>query len=251
MKDKKTSKKGIIVILCASLLVGICSICFITNKNKTDDKTDAIVAQDDTTQVSNNSTDDKDKDNDYNCKDEWGFTYRTYDGLLVPYYYNTDFPEEKVESFYVYNKIPDLYAYLPAEYKLEDTTMESRGIVLDIVKDKTTDKKVYIEHQPANGDYNVFYAKISSNFNDDIKYYKFSVTPIDDKDNYEVKTENVSFEDIKDEVTKFNETPNAFLDDRTYANYLYEYYASQGVIGWEGYSEPLSPDLMMKIMGYN
>ena len=87
------------------------------------------------------------KKDKYNCYDEFKPTYRTYDGVLVPYYKTDTYAEDYCMSYYVYRTVKDL---IEVPFDISDYLMEGRGIYLDILYSDKHRKKIYIEHQVDN-----------------------------------------------------------------------------------------------------
>lgn len=188
------------------------------------------------------------KKDKYNCYDEFKPTYRTYDGVLVPYYKTDSYAEDYCMSYYVYRTIKDL---IDVPFDISDYIMEGRGIYLDILYSDNSKNKIYIEQQVDNTTPNRYYIKISNNYNSDQTYYIIDVNKKDDNGNYEITKNKTSYNKVKDKITKFNNKLNPWIDDRTYTESLLDYLNNkQNVYMWEGQNEDLTVDSLMKILGY-
>ena len=228
---KKISRREKIMIILLSVIIVVLLIIFVSViKNKDFAKT-------------------TDSDDEYACEDEWEQEYRTYDGVLVPYYENDEYAEDYCISFYMYRTINDL---IELPFDASDYFMESRGIHLDIIYSDDSDNKVYVEHQADAEDPDLYYVKISNNKNSNKEYYEIKIKEKDTQGNYEVLKKKTDYSSIKNKISLFSDKDNPWLDDRTYAEYVADYLKNeQGVTGWEGYEGELDTDMMMDILGYN
>ena len=184
----------------------------------------------------------------YNCYEEFKPTYRTYDGVLVPYYEADDYAEDYCMSYYVYRTVKDL---IEVPFDISDYLMEGRGIYLDILYSDNSKNKIYIEHQVDNTIPNRYYIKISNNYDSNQTYYIINVNKKDENGNYEITKNKTSYSKVKDKITKFNNRLNPWIDDRTYTASLLDYLNNkQNVYMWEGQKEELTVDSLMKILHY-
>ena len=176
---------------------------------------------------------------------------RVYDGVLVNKYKEeyTPYSEEDCMGDFVYKTL-DRFIELPEGKDPYNSIREGRGAYLNVI-DFGDGYRAIIELEHDEQDASKWYIKAYDNESDNRRYFVITNKKKDGSElEYNTTVEEVDWSSISDKVTKFNEEEPTRLDDRAYCEELVDYYKSQGVGGWEGYSGDLTVDMMMEIRGY-
>lgn len=242
------------ILLISFLCVIVLSIAIQPNKNTEIEQSE--VQQD----VLVDSDVQEDEDEIYDENENTGYEIRYYNGKEIKYYDKEiiPYPDEYGLVEYIWKDFEN-YVSFPDDFSIYDSINQFRGNHFCLFVDKNSSYKQYVEIEIDSNNSNVYYVKFFNNQNDAVDFYIFE---LEQKyiDSYSVTSKKVSYEEISSNLVAISDKPNAFLDERTYCEYLVDFYndfakresnGEQEGLHWEGYGDRiLDVDMMMEIQGY-
>lgn len=178
---------------------------------------------------------------------------RYYNNVIIPRYNEAYITDADIYCMCRYIRFTSSeFVDLPEDFDMANAIAESRGSNLYVYYNDISGYRENVEMEIDSEDSSIYYIKFSNNQNDDIAWYIFRLTQIEDT-KYSIDCEKVEYDTIASKLTALDNEISFLTDDRSYCEWFIE--DRKEVMGcdeiyYEGISEPLTVDTLMQIQGY-